>query len=105
MEPEPVAVIVSFIAAAVAMGWLYEQVSYMRLLGLAHVVCWTPAYAWVISRRHALTSGSLFAKWVYVYLIIAGISLVIDVVDVARHTSLATVSYCIAGASTEPLAD
>ncbi len=85
VRPEPFAVIVSFVAAGIAMGWLYEQVGYVRMLGLAHVVCWTPAYAWVVSRRHALPRGSLYAKWVYAYLIIAGISLVIDVVDVVRY--------------------
>ena len=43
VRPEAVAVLVSFVAAAALMGWMYGQVGYVRLLGLAHLVCWTPA--------------------------------------------------------------
>ncbi len=44
VRPEPIAVVVSLIAAALFMTWLYSQVGYVRLLGLAHLVCWTPVY-------------------------------------------------------------
>ena len=67
------------------MTWLYSQVGYVRLLGLAHLVYWTPVYLWMWSRRRALVRGTLFTKWVQAYLIIVGLSLAIDVVDVIRH--------------------
>ena len=57
----------------------------MRLLGLAHLVGWSPAFVWVLVRRRTIGSGSLFSRWVRVYLIIAGTSLVIDLVDVVRY--------------------
>lgn len=82
---EPVLILASFAAAGLVMDWLYGQVGYVRLLGLAHLVGWTPAFVWVLSRRHTIGSGSLFSKWVRVYLIIAGTSLVIDLVDVVRY--------------------
>lgn len=82
---EPIAILVSFAVSTLAIGWLYGQVGYVRLLGLAHLVCWTPAFVWVVSRRRTFGSGSLFSKWVHFYLLIAGASLVIDLVDVVRH--------------------
>ena len=36
---ESVAIVVAFLLAAAFMGRLYEQVGYVRLLGLAHLVC------------------------------------------------------------------
>ncbi len=50
-RPECAAIIASFIAAALAMDWIYQSYGYVRLLGLAHLIFWTPAYAWVIARR------------------------------------------------------
>ncbi len=85
IRPEPIAVVASFIAAALFMTWLYSQVGYVRLLGLAHLVCWTPVYLWILARRRTIGGGTLFAKWIYAYLSIAGVSLVIDAVDVIRH--------------------
>jgi len=91
VRPEPVAILLAFLAAGVFMGWLYEQVGYVRLLGLAHLVCWTPVWVWILTRRHLLTphrpggTASLFGKYIHAYLVVAGISLVIDAIDVVRY--------------------
>ena len=57
----------------------------MRLLGLAHLVFWAPAWAWIASRRKAIGTADVFGKYVHVYLAIADASLVIDLVDVVRY--------------------
>ena len=85
VRPEPIVVVVAFVAAGAFMGWLYEQAGYVRLLGLAHVVFWGPAWVWILSRRKAIGTGDLFGKYVHLYLGIAGVSLVIDVIDVVRY--------------------
>ena len=82
---EPIAIVASFAAAGLFMGWLYEQVGYVRLLGLAHLVCWGPAWVWVLSRRRTIGTGTLFGKYVHLYLVIAGASLLIDGIDVVRY--------------------
>ena len=82
---ESISVVASLIAAALFMTWLYSQVGYVRLLGLAHLVCWTPVYLWILARRRTIGGGTAFAMWIYAYLSIAGVSLVIDAVDVIRH--------------------
>jgi len=85
LRVEPIAIVLSFLAAGSFMGWLYEQVGYVRLLGLAHLVFWGPVWGWILSRRRAIGTASLFGRYVHVYLAIAGVSLLIDAIDVVRY--------------------
>ena len=85
VRAEPIAILVSFFAAAVLMSWIYAEVGYVRLLGLAHIVFWGPVWLWLISRRKAIGTADLFGKYVHLYLGVAGVSLVIDVIDVVRY--------------------
>jgi len=85
IRPEPVAILVSFFAAGLFMSWLYAQVGYVRLLGLPHLVFWTPVWAWLLVRRREIGTQSWFGRYVHAYLVVAGISLVIDAVDVTRY--------------------
>lgn len=82
---EPIAIFASFIVAALIMEWLFAQVGYVRLLGLAHLLGWGPVYLWVFLRRRQFDVSTLFGKYVTAYLVIAGTSLVVDVVDVIRY--------------------
>ena len=70
---QPFAILASFFLAGAFMGWLYEQVGYVRLLGLAHLVFWTPVYVWVWRTRNR-EAGTVYAKYLLVYLVIAGLS-------------------------------
>lgn len=81
---QPIAILVSFFLAGAFMSWLYGQVGYVRLLGLAHLIFWTPVYLWVWRTRNA-EAGTIYAKYAIAYLAVAGISLVIDAVDVVRY--------------------
>lgn len=82
---EALAILVSFFAAGAAMGWLYEQLGYVRLLGLPHLVFWLPVYAWLVVkfRRNEFTPP--FKHYLLLYFLVAGISLVLDFVDVFRY--------------------
>lgn len=82
---EPVAIAASFLGSALLMNALYAQVGYVRLLGLAHLVFWTPVWVWILYRRRAIGAGSLFGKYVQAYLLVAGASLAIDALDVVRY--------------------
>lgn len=83
---EALAILLSFFAAGAFMEWLYGQYGYVRLLGLAHLIFWTPAYVWIFSRRKQLIeSAAIFGKYLIAYLLINGISLVIDLIDVVRY--------------------
>ena len=85
VRTEPIAIAASFVASGIFMVWLFGQVGYVRLLGLAHLVFWTPVYVWILRRRRAIGVDSLFGKYVLLYLVIVGICLVIDAVDVVRY--------------------
>ena len=74
----------ALVANLMFMQWLYGQVGYVRLLGLPHVMIWTPlaAYLWLRLRQGDLPRLPRIAATVF--LITMLISLVFDYVDVAR---------------------
>lgn len=76
--------LIAALLTAAAMPWLYAQVGYVRLLGLGHVVIWTPllVYLWPRLRSGGLTGLPLIVAWVFFATLAA--SLVIDYVDVIR---------------------
>lgn len=82
---EALAIIAAFLLAGQFMEYLYAEYGYVRLLGLAHIVFWTPVYAWIFTHRQTYQATPYFAKFILFYLIMAGISLTIDVIDVARY--------------------
>lgn len=86
VRPEPIVILLAFAAAGISMGALYGQVGYVRLLGLAHLVFWGPAFAWILlSRRQLHLLRSPFGAYLRFYLVIAGVSLAIDALDVVRY--------------------
>lgn len=72
------------VLTALIMPWLYGQVGYVRLLGLGHVIIWTPLLLWLWPRLRsgALTGLPLILAWVFFATLAA--SLVIDYIDVIR---------------------
>jgi hypothetical protein len=75
----------AFVGTFALMSVLYEMTGYNRLLGLAHVVCWTPLVVYLYGRLTNLVGPPLFESWIRVLLATNGLSLVIDYVDVARY--------------------
>jgi len=43
-------VLLTNISVIASMGWLYQQIGYVRLLGIVHVVLWTPLFVYLWSR-------------------------------------------------------
>ena len=80
----PIAILVSFFAAAALMSWLFGRTGYSRLLGVAHLVFWTPVWLWVL-RTRTDTDRPLLGRYFSLYLLIAGASLAIDLVDLLRY--------------------
>jgi hypothetical protein len=80
-----IAGIVAGIAAGFGVGWLYDQMGYVRLLGLPHIIVWTPLaiYLAVLLRRDDMP------KWprriMVVVLATIVISLAFDYVDALRY--------------------
>ncbi|MFN8544495.1 MAG: hypothetical protein U0807_09830 [Candidatus Binatia bacterium] len=75
----------AFGGAAIFMSVLLTLNGFNRLLGLAHVVFWTPLVIYLVRQRPRLEPGSAFSTWVTVLLATNSLSLVIDYVDVIRY--------------------
>ncbi len=84
LRPEPAVVVVTMVANVLFMGWLFEQVGYVRLLGLSHVIFWTPLLIWLWRRRQGI-EGRVLRGYVWTVGLTNTVSLVIDYVDVARY--------------------
>lgn len=68
------------------MMWLYCRFGYQRILGLPHVLFWTPLVIYIWSRRRTWqVKETLAGKWVFLAFGTMCTSLVIDYVDVARY--------------------
>lgn len=84
IQREAVFIVISFIVAAMIMDWMYLNFGYVRLLGLAHLIAWSPAYLYVLLSRQRIGLQDWFGKYIHFYLLIAGVSLFIDALDVIR---------------------
>ncbi|MFU8814786.1 MAG: hypothetical protein ACNA7W_05540 [Pseudomonadales bacterium] len=49
------------------------------------LIAWTPVYTWILLRRHRFDAGTAYGNYIRAYLVIAGISLIIDAADVLRY--------------------
>ena len=74
------AIIVSFFM----MMYLYDAYGYVRLLGLPHIVVWTPMLLYFLKEVPKL-DASLMKKYLYLAMGTNFISLLFDYVDVARY--------------------
>ncbi len=75
----------AFLGAALFMETLYRLNGFNRLLGLAHVVFWTPAVVYLVRQRPRLEPGSALRVWVTILLVTNISSLVVDYTDVVRY--------------------
>jgi hypothetical protein len=77
--------LVSSALAGFATFWLYDQFGYVRLLGLGHIVVWTPLLIWLLARTGA-GDFPVLPLWITRMVIsIIAISLAFDYVDLLRY--------------------
>lgn len=73
-----------WIANVITMTVFFELFGYVRLLGLSHVIWWTPLVIYLFSRRGSFPAGAV-GIWLWIVLVTNSASLVIDYIDVARY--------------------
>ena len=77
--------IVTSIGAGVGTNWIYNQMGYVKMLGLAHIIFWTPLviYFFLILR------GGNVARWprwiITAAVLTIGVSLAFDYTDLVRY--------------------
>ena len=76
----------AFVAAGFTMEMLFQYNGFNRLLGLAHVIFWTPLlwYLWH-RRRNWFGVGGVFSIWLTALFATDAISLVVDYIDAIRY--------------------
>lgn len=78
-------VLAAFMAAAIIMTVLFEMSGFTRLLGLAHILGWTPALVYLWTRRASINLSTPFGKWILILVVTNVTSLAVDFIDVVRY--------------------
>ena len=76
--------LVSMMAAFMIMWGIYVKRGFVRLLGLGHIIAWTPQITWY-AQMIGDTAG-WFQYWLISVITLNALSLVIDFVDVIRYS-------------------
>ena len=77
--------LLAMIANIVLMSALFEKFGYTRILGLAHIIFWTPLLAYLWQNRNAHAGRIWTNRWVRAAMVVIFISLLFDYTDVIRY--------------------
>jgi hypothetical protein len=75
----------AMLANMVFMNMLFFYFDYTRILGLSHIIFWTPLLVYLWRRRKAVRLKSVYGVYLHVLFVSNLGSLVIDFIDVARY--------------------
>ena len=64
---------------------LYELYGYVRILGLSHIIAWTPLLIYLLKQRKAFTQENWAGRYLYWFMLVISVSLVFDYYDVYRY--------------------
>ena len=78
-------ILLAMLGNVILMNMLFGQFGYQRILGLAHVIFWTPLLVYLWRRRAHWDFSALSGKWLAALFTTNLISLIIDYADVARY--------------------
>ena len=82
--PEGKVVLGAFMVGAVLQMAIFSAKGFVRLLGIGHIA-WVPMLAWLWTRLDHAPAGSFFSYWLLATIVLVGLSLLIDGVDVVRY--------------------
>ena len=85
--PEGKIVLGCLMGSFLVMTIIFSKLGFVRLLGLGHVLFWTPLCLWLIQglQERQFSLDSNLQLWIYAVLIVNGLSLVIDYLDFFRY--------------------
>ena len=82
---DAVIVLLTNIAMLIGMGWVYEQMGYVRAMGIVHVILWTPLFIYLFLRAKNGEMPLLCRLVMWMFAATLAVSLVFDYTDVARY--------------------
>ena len=78
-------ILLSILLIFPTMIWLYGEIGYVRLLGIVHIIFWTPLMIYLWHGRGQWRVGdTLTGKWLVLVFFVIAISLAFDYTDVIR---------------------
>ncbi|GJL78879.1 MAG: hypothetical protein NPINA01_18680 [Nitrospinaceae bacterium] len=77
-------VLITTMASAALMVLIFAKKGFVRLLGLGHVL-WVPMIFWLLTRVGLASPVTWFEKWIVAVIVVSGLSVIIDAVDVIRY--------------------
>lgn len=77
-------VLAAWVVNFALMSGLFAAFGFTRILGLSHVLVWTPLLVYLWRCTPAAGAGSVITTWLLLLFVSNAISVVIDYVDVAR---------------------
>ena len=83
-QVEAQVVLVTITISMTLMILLTARYGFSRIVGLGHVV-WIPLLAFLLARLGDIPATDVFGVWIRALVVLNGISLVIDTVDVVRY--------------------
>ena len=81
----PRIMVIVMILNAIFMSALFNRYGYTRILGLSHVIFWTPLLAYLWKTRNANPDRIRLRRFIRFSMAVIFISLIIDYVDVIRY--------------------
>jgi hypothetical protein len=78
-------VLLTNIAMLVGMAWIYEQMGYVRLMGIVHVILWTPLFIYLFLRAKNGEMPLLCRLIIWMFVATLAVSLVFDYTDAVRY--------------------
>jgi len=78
-------ILVTSVMVILSMGWIFDKLGFVRLLGIVHVFLWTPLaiYFWKRLKNPQITRPFRQVIWLFLATIV--ISLAFDYIDVIRY--------------------
>ncbi len=84
-RPQARIIAVVWVGNVITMMGMYWIYGYVRLLGLSHVLWWTPLFIWLVPQLTRQRPRGAFGLWLIVLTVSDLASLAIDYVDVIRY--------------------
>ena len=84
-DMRPRVMVIAMILNGIFMSALFSKFGYTRILGLSHVIFWTPVLAYLWKTRHAHPERIWIGRFLRVSMAVIFISLLVDYVDVIRY--------------------
>jgi hypothetical protein len=82
---DAVIITVANIAMLWGMSWIYDQMGFVRLMGIVHVITWTPLFIYLYRRLKNGEMPMISRVSIIIVMATIGLSLVFDYTDTVRY--------------------